>query len=35
MQEINPLIEDTLGEVIMMIIKGFLDLYSLEDLMPN
>lgn len=35
LQEINPLIEDTIGEVMMQIIKGFLDLYSLEDLIPN
>lgn len=34
-QEINPLIEDTIGEVMMQIIKGLLDLYSLDDLLPN
>lgn len=35
LQEIGPLIEDTIGEVMMQIIKGLLDLYSLEDLIPN
>uniref|UniRef100_A0AAU6SH69 Protein takeout-like protein n=1 Tax=Maconellicoccus hirsutus TaxID=177089 RepID=A0AAU6SH69_MACHI len=34
LQEINPLVEDTIGEVMMQIIKGLLDLYSLEDLIP-
>lgn len=35
LEEINPLVEDTIGEVMMQIIKGFLDLYTLEDLIPN
>lgn len=35
LQEINPLVEDTIGEVMMQIIKNLLDLYSLEDLLPE
>ena len=34
-QEVNPLIEDTLGEIMLQMTKGLLDLYALEDLIPE
>lgn len=35
MEELSPLIEETVGEFMQIFLKGFLNTFSLDDLMPK